>query len=56
MFLVWRCGVILHTALEATQRQMDGFFCQLPYKCYLEEVGSLTYDLPSTQLHGGLEP
>ena len=23
-------------ALEATQGRMDGFFSQLPYKCYLE--------------------
>jgi len=28
-------------ALEATQGQMDGFFSQLPYKCYLEEVASV---------------
>ena len=25
-------------ALEATHGQMDGFFSQLPYKCYLFEV------------------
>ena len=24
------------SALEATQGQMNGFFSQLPYKCYLE--------------------
>jgi len=30
-----------HTALEATQGQMDGFFSQLPYRCYLEEVASV---------------
>ena len=29
------------TALEATQRQNDSFFSQLPYKCYLEEVASV---------------
>ena len=29
------------TALEATLGQMDGFFSQLPYKCYLEEVASV---------------
>jgi len=28
-------------ALEATQGQMDSFFSQLPYKCYLEEVASV---------------
>ena len=27
--------------LEETQGQMDGFFSQLPYKCYLEEVASV---------------
>ena len=26
--------------LEATQGQNDGFFSQLPYKCYLEEAAS----------------
>ena len=30
-----------HTALEATPGQIDVFFCQLPYKCYLEEVASV---------------
>ena len=29
------------TALEATQGQMDGFFSQFPYQCYLEEVASV---------------
>jgi len=29
------------TTLEATQWQIDGFFSQLPYKCYLEEVASV---------------
>ena len=29
------------TALEATQGRMDGFFRQLPYKCYLEDVASV---------------
>jgi len=33
----WLCGA----ALEATQGQMDGFFSQIPYKCYLEEVASV---------------
>jgi len=28
-------------ALEATQGQMDGFFSQIPSKCYLEEVASV---------------
>jgi len=28
-------------ALEATQGQMDGFFSQLPYKNYVEEVASV---------------
>ena len=27
--------------LEATHGQMDSFFSQLPYKCYLEEVASV---------------
>ena len=27
--------------LEATQGQIDSFFGQLPYKCYLEEVASV---------------
>ena len=29
------------SALEATQGQMDGFFSQLPYKYYLEEITSV---------------
>ena len=29
------------TALEATNGQNDSFFSQHPYKCYLEEVGSI---------------
>jgi len=29
------------SALEATQGQMDGFFSELPFKCYLEEVASV---------------
>ena len=29
------------TAVEATQGQMDGFFSQVPYKCYLGEVASM---------------
>ena len=29
------------SSLETTQGQMDGFFGQLPYKCYLEEVASV---------------
>ena len=32
---------VLDTAPEATQGQMDSFFSQLPYKCYLEEVASV---------------
>jgi len=35
---------VLHpsrTVLEATQEQMDGFFCQLPYECHLEEMVSV---------------
>ena len=31
----------VHTALEATQGQIDSFFSQLPYKCHLEEVASV---------------
>ena len=37
----WCCIEHFATALEATQRQMDGFFSQLPYKCHLEEVASV---------------
>jgi len=33
----------LLTHLDATEGQMDGFFSQLPYKCYLEEVASVGY-------------
>jgi len=33
--------VAAFATLEATQGQMDGFFSQLPYKCYLEEVASV---------------
>jgi hypothetical protein len=29
------------TALGATKGQMDGFFSQVPNKCYLEEVASV---------------
>jgi len=29
------------TTLETTQKQMDGVFSQLPYKCYLEEEASV---------------
>ena len=29
------------STLEATQGQIDGFFSQLPYKCYLEEFASV---------------
>ena len=28
-------------ALETTQGQIDGFFSQLPFKCYLPEVASV---------------
>ena len=31
----------LKATLETTQGQMDGFFSQLPNKCYLEEVTSV---------------
>ena len=31
----------LSTTLEATQGQIDGFFSQLPFKCYLPEVASV---------------
>jgi len=34
-------GSQVHTTLEATQGQMDSFFSQLPYKCYLEDVSSV---------------
>jgi hypothetical protein len=27
--------------LETTQAQMDGFFSQVPFKCYLPEVASV---------------
>jgi hypothetical protein len=33
----------LFAALKATQRQMNGFFSQLPYECHLEEAASV-YD------------
>ena len=29
------------TALEATPGQIDGFFSQLPFKCYLPEEASV---------------
>ena len=29
------------TTLKTTQRQIDGFFSQLPFKCYLPEVASV---------------
>ena len=32
------------STLEATQRQMNGFFSQLPYKCNLEEVACVEID------------
>ena len=35
------CCIFVSAALEATKRQMDGFFSQLPYKCYLDEVASV---------------
>ena len=31
----------LGPTLQATQGQMDGFYCQLPYKCHLPEVASV---------------
>jgi len=34
-------GLGCRAALEATQGQIYGFFSQLPYKCYLEEVASV---------------
>ena len=38
----WMSGTVnRHTAALATQGQMDGFFSQLLYKCYLEEVASV---------------
>ena len=37
--------------LEATQGLMDGFFSQLPYKCYLEVIAS--EDFPSSRPQGG---
>jgi len=30
-----------HTTLETTQGQMDSFFSQLPFKCYLSEAASV---------------
>ena len=34
-------GLQRYITLETTQGQMDGFFSQLPYKFYLEEVASV---------------
>ena len=34
-------GVNPKPALESIQEQMDRFFSQLPYKCYLEKVASV---------------
>ena len=31
------------TALATTQRQIDGFFSQLPFKCFLPELASVRY-------------
>jgi len=36
----WKISTAQAT-LEATQGQIDSFFSQLPYKCYLEEVASV---------------
>ena len=32
---------LLYAAPETTQGQMDGFFSQLSFKCYLTEVASV---------------
>ena len=37
-FVAYSCADPASSALEATQRQTNGFFSQLSYKCYLEEV------------------
>ena len=40
--LCFQVGVyVLQTTLEATQRQIDGFFSQFFSKCYLSEVASV---------------
>ena len=33
--------VVTHSTLETTQGQIDGFFSQLPFRCYLPEVASV---------------
>ena len=33
--------VTIHTTLETTQGQIDGFFSQLPYKCHQNRVASV---------------
>ena len=43
-----RAGIVFcvcTATLEAAQRQMDGLFSQLSYKCHLEEVSSMRYRL-----------
>ena len=37
-----RCTELRHSALEATQGQIDGFLSQLPYKCHQNRVASVT--------------
>ena len=37
----WRSGFAPHTTLETTQGQIDGFFGQPLFKCYLPEVVSV---------------
>ena len=52
---VWRAAVCFSCqrvhpglqGLEATQGQIDGLFSQLPYKCYLEEVASVGFEVAS---------
>ena len=41
LFQVVNHSYLVPPDLEATQGQMDGFFRQLLYKCYLEEVASV---------------
>ena len=58
-FLVLATDQALEPTLEATQGQIDGFFSQPPFKCYLPEVafcGRFTEDLPIGCLQGRARP
>ena len=37
----WKVTFNSLSTLETTQGQMEGFFSQLPFKCYLPEVASV---------------